>query len=180
MTNWVILFVRHGFENKLINILNENIVQKGFVPFLPIKEFPFRKNGIVNKNIKLLFPGYIFIKTDLEVHLIAKELKKLIYINIKNKNIYSILHYGKNKDDIILRKEERSFWENLLDSRYCVSSSLGYKDGDKIMIISGAMVGMEGQIKKIDRHKREAIVELELIGVVHRMKLMLEVIEKFI
>jgi transcriptional antiterminator NusG len=37
---------------------------------------------------------------------------------------------------------------------------------------------MECKIKKINRHKREALVELEMMGATREVKLMLEVVEK--
>ena len=50
--------------------------------------------------------------------------------------------------------------------------------GDRIQITSGALVGLEGQIKKIDRHKRIAIVAMRMMGAVREVPLMLEVVEK--
>jgi transcriptional antiterminator NusG len=37
---------------------------------------------------------------------------------------------------------------------------------------------MESRIKKIDRHKREAVVVMEMMGAVREVRVMLEVIEK--
>ena len=47
-----------------------------------------------------------------------------------------------------------------------------------IRMVAGALVGLEGRIKKINRHKREAIVEMEMMGAVRKVAVMLEVVEK--
>lgn len=46
------------------------------------------------------------------------------------------------------------------------------------MITDGPMIGRESQIKRIDRHKMIAIVEIELMGAKREMKLGLEIIKK--
>jgi transcriptional antiterminator NusG len=77
-----------------------------------------------------------------------------------------------------MRERERSPWERLFDSEFCIRASVGFCEGDKVRVTSGALVGLESLIKKINRHKREAIVEMEMMGDVRRVKLMLEVVEK--
>jgi transcriptional antiterminator NusG len=94
------------------------------------------------------------------------------------KCVYSLLHYGDNKKDVAVREEERSYWERLFDADFCVVGSVGFIEGDTIQITSGSLIGLEGQIKKINRHKREAIVEMEIVGARREVTLMLEIIEK--
>lgn len=56
--------------------------------------------------------------------------------------------------------------------------SVGIIEGDKIVVTSGPLVGKGGCIKKINRHKHEAIVEMEVMGAVREVRVMLEVVEK--
>lgn len=55
-----------------------------------------------------------------------------------------------------------------------IEASFGYKDGEIVEITKGALVGHEKEIKRIDRHKRIATVELELLGRSMKMKFGLE------
>ena len=48
----------------------------------------------------------------------------------------------------------------------------------KIIITSGPLVGNEGIIKKIDRHKRIGFVEFSFMGQPQLVKLPLEIISK--
>ena len=178
MNNWIVLFVRTGSEHALKILLSEKLIKEEFTPFLPIRESLYRRNGICQKIEKILFPGYIFLKTTLKAEVVINEMWLNLKDTIKDKNIYSILNYGKNKNDIIMKEHERISWENLLDSNGCIAGSIGLIEGDSVQIIDGPLIGMESKIKKINRHKREAIVEVEMMGHIKEVKLYLEVIEK--
>jgi transcriptional antiterminator NusG len=95
-----------------------------------------------------------------------------------HKDVYALLHYGENKSDVALREKEREYWECSFDENFCATGSVGFIEGDMIRITSGVLVGKESQIKKINRHKREAVVELEMMGALREVRLMLEVIKK--
>ena len=178
MNNWVILFVRTGSEKKIVNYLQSILNVDDYTPFIPMKEAPRKIKGIVSIISKALFPGYVFIQTKVEKDLIGKQLKEVLFEKASHKSIYSLLHYGLNKNDIVVRDEERLQWESLLGDNYCISSSIGFIEGDKIIIISGALAGLECKIKQIIRHKREAVIEVEIMGAIREVKVMLEIIHK--
>jgi transcriptional antiterminator NusG len=184
MKNWVILFVRSGSEEKLGRALKEKLNAEEYQPFLPVKETPSRSKGVILKERKLLFPGYVFIQTEIEVDTIAEKLKTDLTGMIGDmtgkwhEDIYKILHNGDNEKDVAIREKERLYWERLFDSDFCVTGSVGFIEGDTIRIVSGALVGMENRIKRINRHKREAVVEIEVMGAVREVRVMLEVVEK--
>ena len=51
-------------------------------------------------------------------------------------------------------------------------------ENDKIIINEGPLIGLEGLITKIDRHKRIAYVNVELLGKLTRVQVGLEIISK--
>ena len=173
--NWTILFVRTGWEEKLVSVLKEKLNPNEYSPFVPSKETAYRRSGIISKVRKPLFPGYIFVQTEIEPKLIASKLT-LALTSVKG--IYSILHYGEDRNDVAMREEERLCWERLFNADFCVVGSVGFIEGDVVRITTGSLVGLEGQIKKINRHKRSAIVEMKMMGAVRDVVLMLEVIAK--
>jgi transcriptional antiterminator NusG len=175
MKNWIVLFVETNSEKKLVHTLKDKLNTEEYLPFLPVREMPYKKGGIIFKERKLLFPGYIFIQTEIEANVIANKLRPLL-LNIEE--VFTILHYGENKNDVVLREWERSTWERMFDSDFCIRGSVGFIEGDVIRVTSGALVGMEGQIKKINRHKQVAVVELDMMGAAREVKLMLEIIRK--
>jgi len=173
MKNWVILFARTGSEEKLVQILTQKLNSCEYLPFVPSKEVPYRRKGIVHNVRKPLFPGYVFVQTDVEAELIAKKMNAVLE---DTKDIYSLLHYGSNKKDVVMRESERLYWERLFDSEFCIAGSVGFIEGDKICVTSGALMGLEGQIKRVNRHKREAVVEMEMMGSKREVTLMLDVV----
>jgi transcriptional antiterminator NusG len=106
MKNWVTLFARTGFEEKLKDVLKENLNAEEFLPFVPVKETPYRNRGVIHKIRKPLFPGYIFIQTGIAPDLIADRLAAALRNIEEREHIYSILHYG---DD---RKRSETCQEN--------------------------------------------------------------------
>jgi len=178
MKNWVILFARTGSEEKLKNMLKENLDSDDFLPFVPVKETPYRNRSVVHKERKPLFPGYIFIQTGIAPDLIADRLSETLKNIERNEQIYSILHYGEDKKDMVVREEERLYWARLFDENFCITGSVGFIAGDSIRITSGALMGLESRIKRINRHKREAVVEIKMMGAVREVTVMLEIVEK--
>ena len=178
MKNLIILYVRTGSEEKLLSLLKKNLNTEEYFPFCPVKETPYRRKGVINKNRKHLFPGYIFIQTNIEACSISEKLGLTLMKISQHKNIYKLLHYGEDKKDVVVREKERRNWERLFDSNFCITGSVGFIEGEKIRVTSGALVGMESRITKINRHKREAVVEIEMMGAVRKVTLMLEVITK--
>jgi transcriptional antiterminator NusG len=178
MKNWVILFARTGSEEKLKGTLEENLNSKEFLPFVPVKEMPYRRKGIVSELRKPLFPGYIFIRTGIEPDLVADRLAVALRNVGGYEQIYSLLHYGDDKKDVVVRDEERLHWERLFDEDFCIKGSVGFVVGDMVQVTSGALMGMESRIKKINRHNREAVVEMKMMGAVREVSLMLEIVEK--
>ena len=59
-----------------------------------------------------------------------------------------------------------------------VEMSIGIIEGDRVHIFEGPLQGMEGLIRKIDRHKRMAYLEVEMFGRMVEMRVGLEIIEK--
>jgi len=175
MKNWVVLFARTGSEEKLVNTLKGKLNVEEYLPFVPTKETPYRRKGVLHKVRKPLFPGYVFVQTEVE----PSQIVDRVEATLKSvRDAYTILHYGDDKKDVVLREGERLYWERLFDADFCVVGSVGFIVGDRIQITSGALMGLEGQIKKIDRHKRIAIVEMKMMGAVRDVSLMLEVVEK--
>jgi len=177
MKNWVILFARTGSEEKLRDTLKASL-NADYLPFVPVKETPYRSKGVIHKVPKPLFPGYIFIQTGIEPDLIADKLEAALRDVGGNKHLYSILHYGDNKKDVVVRDDERVHWERLFNEDFCIKGSVGIIEGDVTRVTFGALMGLEGRIKKINRHKREAVVEMHIMGQLREVAVMLEIVEK--
>ena len=68
--------------------------------------------------------------------------------------------------------------ENAYANNGVLGSSIGIIEGDKVKILSGPLIGKEGLIRLINRHKRTAIIELKMFGRTSDIKIGLEIISK--
>lgn len=84
-----------------------------------------------------------------------------------------------NREDIIpLSQEEVNLLLKLGKEEQLVAMSTGIIESDQVRILTGPLQGMEGCIRKIDRHKRKARVSVEMFGRSVDMEVGLEIISK--
>jgi len=74
---------------------------------------------------------------------------------------------------------ERDLLEKLLNEERVVEMSQGFIQGKSIVVTSGPLVGLEKHIIKPMRHKRQAVLSLEVMGVTKTTQVGLEIIDKF-
>lgn len=172
MNQWHVIFVRSGSEEKIKQRFNSS---EDFMAFIPKKMVYHRKQGIVSKKEEILFKGYVFIETsknakDLRIYL-AKELKGATgYIKL----------LGDQSDHEIqsISVEERNFLERFTNKERVIDTSIGFIVGDRVTITEGPLMGHESSIKKIDRHKRTAELEVLMFGQINNVKVACEIISK--
>ncbi|HIS48070.1 MAG TPA: antiterminator LoaP [Candidatus Scybalocola faecigallinarum] len=167
---WYVIQVRTGTEEN-IRIQCEKFIQDKTIMetcFIPYYEEKKRFQGRWNLEKKILFPGYIFIITRnaAELH---EALKKVM-------GLTKILGVGDTM--IPLTAKEVAFMERFGGPRQIVGMSEGIIEGSQIIITSGPLQGLEGYIKKIDRHKRKAWVELPMFGRMQKVEVGVEIVRK--
>jgi transcriptional antiterminator NusG len=175
MNNWCVLFVKTGAEEKLRERVISSVEVSLISPFIITKEKYFRKSSEdrgFRKNI--CFPGYLFIETDLPAEKLVESIQEVIQ---HTKGIYQLLSYTDTKD-IFIRERELFMLKRLCDGNACIKNSVGLIIGDMIRISSGPLAGMESIIKKIDRHERSAIIELDVLGALRNVTVPLEITAK--
>ena len=83
------------------------------------------------------------------------------------------------KDDIYPIYKEEVLHLLKYSEEHLIKMSKGIIEGDHIIVESGPLKGYEGFIKKIDRHKRLAFIDVELFNTVITVKVGLEIVSKF-
>ena len=174
MSYWYIFWVLTGREKQVKKRIMDRLYGKDIVPFIPLLETLFKRAGKVKKELNIMFPGYVFIESDLD----SKEFRRrTLQIIRKSKDIIGILNYG-NSDDIAVREDERTALLHLCNDNHCIEASMGFIEGDRFYIESGPMVGMESIIKNINKKKMVASFELEFMGNITRFTVGLELLKK--
>lgn len=168
-SNWYVLWIENGKEyevkERLISVLPKKDYEKIIVPY---KNMPKRIAGKWFTTKEKLFAGYIFIVTE--------DPNKIVPYLEKFSGFVTFLKVGKDISPIF--KEEVDFLTTLMGDNDEADLSKGIINGDILKIISGPLVGQEAKVKKIDRHKRKAVVVTELLGRCIEVTVGLEIVKR--
>lgn len=166
---WYVIQVRSGTETHICcqcqRLIEEGVLERCFLPRYQEKK---RFQGKWHLQEKILFPGYVF--------LITEELEKLRESLRQVNGLTKLLGTG---DEIVsLTDAEVAFLLRMGKEEQTVEMSTGIIVNDKVQIQQGPLMGMEGCIRKIDRHKRCAWLEVEMFGRMVEMKVGLEIVAR--
>ena len=166
---WYVIQVRTGTE-EVIRKQCENIIQKEILDrsFIPYCEQMKRYQGEWHKEKTILFPGYVFLVSGDEEKLYHR-LKKVV-------GLTKLI--GTGREIVPLNEAEVEFLLEFGMEKQIVSMSEGIIENDKVVIITGPLKGNEGLIRKIDRHKRRAYLEIEMFGRKMETQVGLEIVAK--
>ena len=166
---WYVMQVPTGQEGalkeKCEQMIHRPVLEKCFVPYYDEMR---KQHGIWSVVRRVLFPGYIFMITQQ-----PKELKIALGKMQGWKNLLS------TGDEIVpITSAEEKALEELMSQGHVIRASRGIIQDDKIIVTEGPLMGKEGLIRKIDRHKRLAYLEMELMGEKIQTRVSLEVYDK--
>lgn len=165
---WYVLFVSSNQEEKVKKILEKEIGDE-FKFIVPTRELRERKDGKWLNVKRKLFPGYVLIKGIMNID-----------IYYKLKKINGIIKLLSNEEEILTVDENELRILKILidnDGNNIGISSL-YKENDVVKIIAGPLMGLEGQIIKIDYRKGRAKVSLRFMNEERVVELGIEVVDK--
>ncbi len=166
---WYAIQVVTGSEKQTATmcrtIVDERILQGIFSPEIEIMK---KYQGAWHKETCLMFPGYLFVITDQpeQLYLELSRVPKLTKL------------LGTGQETVELADEEVAFLQRVLNPEHVAEMSLGFVEGDQLTIQSGPMKGLEGLVRKIDRHKRKAVLAVEMFGRVVEVEMGVEVVRK--
>lgn len=166
---WYVMQVRTGTEHRIQLQCKKRIpceiLEKCFIPQYEEKK---RIGGKWNIEQKILFPGYVFVVTE-KLEILQQYLRKVIGFTCL---------LGTGDDIVALSDKEVEFLTAFGGEEHIVKISEGIIENSKVIIQSGPLQGFEASIRKIDRHKRKAYLELEMFGRMQKIEVGLEIFEK--
>lgn len=174
---WYALSVRTGEEHKAKLLLQNKFDKHLLQCLVPKRLVPERRNGEVYQAVKLIFPGYLFVRTRMtfqtyyEIKRSPRVLSLLNYLNPKDRScdsnkVYSKTLYDPEKEDSFFKNvpdEEMSHILKLLDDTGTLSYSQVAVHDSEVFVQSGPLTGMESMIKKIDKRKKRAKVSIHFM-----------------
>jgi transcriptional antiterminator NusG len=153
MDKWNVLHVKTGWENPIKSEIIRSIF--GTVSIVPMEScivprrlMNERVQGNYHKVERTLFPGYVFLKTFLNA--------KTYYALTNIPGVIRLIGEPQQEEmDRVLR---------LTTESDLIGISKVFSEGNNVKVISGPLLGMEGQIIKLDKRKGRAKVNMSLFG----------------
>lgn len=166
---WYVIQVSTGKEEQILTMIKKYGVQEYIKEcFIPKYERRKKYLGQWHQEEAVLFPGYIFV--------ISEQAEELYQALKQIPQLTKLLGVGERWTP--MTKEDIEIVEMLSGKERLVKYSEGYIAGTKVIVTSGPLLGLEGMIRKIDRHKRLAWLEIELLGRKAEIQVGLEIIRK--
>lgn len=166
---WYVIQVRTGTEESIRiqcqKNLSESVMERCFIPYYEEKR---KIRGTWTTIQKVLFPGYVFIISE-KVDELYHQLKQIL-------GLTKLIGIG--QEIVPLTEEEQNFLLSFGGQKQIVAMSEGIIEGKQVRVLEGPLQGWEGMIRKIDRHKRKAWIEVKLFGRMQLVQVGLEIVEK--
>ncbi|WP_286152384.1 antiterminator LoaP [Sporofaciens musculi] len=166
---WYVVQVRTGTEENIRiqceKHMSGEVLERCFIPYY---EEAKRIRGNWTTLEKVLFPGYVFIITE-KLERLYEQLHEVI-------GLTKLI--GTGREIVPLCAEEIAFIQEIGGENQVVEMSEGVIEKSNVRITSGPLMGMEGMIKKIDRHKRKAWLEVPMFGRVQTVQVGVEIVAK--
>lgn len=168
MGKWYVVQVMGGKENATRDLV-ERLVPSEVLEecFVPAYETQIKFRGTWKTVQKPLFPGYVVAVTDR-----VDELRQALHGVPEFTRVLALGETFVPLDEAdralicaFTQKEDRT-----------VKMSFGVMEGDRVVVTSGPLMGREGWIREINRHKSLAFLEIEMFGRTLRTKVGLGVV----
>lgn len=166
---WYVIQVFTGKEEKMKEMCESEISREVLTEcFIPYYEEMKKYLGEWHRERKILFPGYIFAETE-QIDTLYAELKKVEgFTKILGDRMYLLP----------LAEDEVKFILRFGGEKHIVEMSKGVIENAKIIVGEGPLKGLEGCIKRIDRHRRRAEIQIEMFGRIVDAVVGLEIVKK--
>jgi transcription elongation factor/antiterminator RfaH len=147
--SWYVLHTKSRFEN----VVNEGLIKKSIEVFLPkVRVRSKRRDRKVMIRVPL-FPGYLFVKTDLAPY---------EHIEIV-KTVGAVRLIGNKDGPIPVPSETVQSLKIMVKGSNTVSTGTRFRKGDRVMVVHGPFAGVVGTFARY-RGKGRVIVNIEALG----------------
>lgn len=146
---WYVLHTKSRFEN----VVHEGLLKKRIEVFLP-KITVQSKRRDRRKMIRVpLFPGYVFVKTNLHPHHHLEVVKTAGAVRL----------IGSKKGPVPVPDETIDSLKIMVSTDFPVTTGQRLQKGDRVMVVSGPFAGVVGTFVRY-RGQGRVIVNVEALG----------------
>ncbi|MBU3159847.1 antiterminator LoaP [Clostridium frigoris] len=167
---WYVLFVNTNQEEKVKKILEKEVGDE-YKFIVPTRELRERKNGKWHNVKRKLFPGYVLIKgiMNIETYYKLKKVPGIIKLLSSENEVLTVDESELRVLKILIDNDDNN-----------IGISMLYKENDDVKIVEGPLMGIEGQIVKVDGRKGRAKVSLNFMNEERIVELGIEVVDKIL
>lgn len=163
-----------GQEDYMKGQIEKYVLLEGESIYIPVVERKMKFHGEFRMVKRKFYPGYIFVESgdgeDLNARLKSARINKLVEQCIR------ILTTG--SEITPLTEQEEEFLKKIGGKDHVITMSVGYMEGDRVIVTEGSLEGFEGLIRKINRHKRQAVIEVTMFNNPMTITVGLEIVNK--
>lgn len=153
---WYVLYCTKDREEVIVNSCKQHLSKKAVKDVFCFSYERMRKyEGQWHQEIMPMFPGYVFLESDNE-DLLSEELDRY-------RHTVTVLEHLQGLSKVF--PEEETFLKQLCGSDHHMNMSRGVIRNGITYVTEGPLKGKEQLIRKIDRHKRIAMLDA---SVTHR------------
>lgn len=174
MVPWYAVQVFTGQEDRAVGLIGQTLAasgEEGLVDevFAPKRKTLAKRQGELVEGEAPLFPGYVVAVTG-EVDRLAALLRKVPAFTrlLGTDGMFTPLAEGEVAWICAFTQREHR----------TVEMSEGFVEGGRAVVASGPLVGREALIKKVNRRKREATLELSIMGRTVEVKVGLSLVRR--
>ena len=146
---WYVLHTKSRFEN----VVYEGLLKKDLDVFLPKIKVPSKRRDRRMTIRVPLFPGYLFVRTDLDPRRHLDIVKTAGAVRL----------IGTKDGPVPVPEDTVSSLEIMVSTELPVSTGSRLQIGDRVMVVSGPFAGVTGTFVRY-RGKRRVVVNIEALG----------------
>lgn len=165
---WYVIQVQSRHEYEIAELCKRKILRPSEDIFVMQGKRFFRNGKIWEQRLEVAFKGYIFVDTE-----------NIDDFRVRLRKIPAMTKVLGVEDAMVpVSEEERAFLLRIGGEEHILDLSEGYKEGDKLVVTRGSLLGLEGLVKWTDRHRRTACIEVMLMGEPREILLGVEILKK--
>jgi transcriptional antiterminator NusG len=174
MVNSYVFFVETGKEETVCKSLNNYFKTDQVTAYIPKVEKLFVNSRFHRVERKLMLPGTVFLDSLMDEQIFITKSYEFLRLSE-----YTLKLMAKEDvERLKLGKDERDLLFRLFNEEYVVEKSAGFIVGSETTVTSGPLQGYEHLIKKINRHKRQAEIEIKFLNSIKRLSVCLEIVSR--
>ena len=147
--SWYVLHTKSRFEN----VVNDGLIKKSFEVFLPKIKVPSRRRDRKAMIRIPLFPGYVFVKTD---------LNPLEHLEIV-KTAGAVRLIGTKDSPVPVPEPTVDSLKIMVSTDYPVDTGTRLRKGDPVLVVAGPFAGVRGAFVRY-RGRGRVLVDIEALG----------------